>query len=112
MELKFCFPSGQYPSLIQDERNRGTNVTIHQFLTAAVAASKTGPPDRSIRAATGGRHLKTISVTLEKSKETKGTYRFDSSDPNAPITSIYVRKSAFSDGTVPKRIVLTVDEQE
>ena len=56
--------------------------------------------------------MKTISVTLEKSRETKGTYRFDSADPNAPITSLYVRKSAFSDGTVPKRIVLTVDEQE
>lgn len=56
--------------------------------------------------------MKPISVTLEKSKETKGTYRFDSPDPNAPITSIYVRKNAFADGPVPKRIVLTVAEAE
>ncbi len=55
--------------------------------------------------------MKPISVTLEKSKETKGTYRFDSADPNAPITSVYVRKSAFDSGAVPKRIVLTVQQE-
>jgi hypothetical protein len=55
--------------------------------------------------------LKPITVTLDKGKETKGTYRFDSADPNAPITSIYVRKSAFDGGVVPKRIVLTVHEE-
>lgn len=54
--------------------------------------------------------MKPITVILEKGKETKGTYRFDSSDPNAPITSVYVRKSAFDGGTVPKRIVLSVAE--
>jgi hypothetical protein len=56
--------------------------------------------------------VKPITVTLEKGKETKGTYRFDSPDPNAPITSVYVRKSAFVDGAVPARIVLTVTEPE
>ncbi len=56
--------------------------------------------------------MKSISVTLEKSKETKGTYRFDSADPNAAITSVYVRKSAFDSGAVPKRVVLTVAEAE
>ncbi len=56
--------------------------------------------------------MKPITVTLEKGKETKGTYRFDSPDPNASITSIYVRKNAFADGPVPKRIVLTVAEAE
>jgi hypothetical protein len=55
--------------------------------------------------------LKPISVTLEKSKETKGTYRFDSPDPNAAITSLYVRKSAFEGSAVPKRIILTVREE-
>jgi hypothetical protein len=53
--------------------------------------------------------LKPISVTLEKGKETKGTHRFDSPDPNVAITSVYVRKSAF--GAVPRRIVLTVKEE-
>jgi hypothetical protein len=54
--------------------------------------------------------VKPISVALEKGKETKGTYRFDSPDPNAPITSVYVRKTAFEGGAVPERIVLTVQE--
>jgi hypothetical protein len=36
--------------------------------------------------------VKPITVTLEKSKETKGTYPFDSPDPNAAITSVYVRE--------------------
>jgi hypothetical protein len=56
--------------------------------------------------------LNPITVTLEKSKETKGTYRFDSSDPNAPITSIYIRKTAFDAGKVPPRITLTVAEAQ
>ncbi len=55
--------------------------------------------------------MKPITVTLEKSKETKGTYRFDSPNPDAAITSIYVRKSAFDGGAAPKRIVLTVQEE-
>jgi hypothetical protein len=56
--------------------------------------------------------LKPIKVTLDKSKETKGTYRFDSPNPDAPVTSIYVRKSAFNGGAVPNRILLTVAEPE
>lgn len=56
--------------------------------------------------------MKPITVTLEKSKETKGTYRFDSPNPDAAITSVYVRKSAFNGNAVPKRIVLTVAEAE
>jgi len=56
--------------------------------------------------------LKLITVTLEKSKETKGTYRYDAPNPDAAITSVYVRKSAFAGGTVPARIVLSVTEAE
>jgi hypothetical protein len=56
--------------------------------------------------------LEPITVTLEQSRETKGTDRFDSPDPNAVITSIYVRKIAFDGGPVTKRIVLTVAEEE
>lgn len=37
--------------------------------------------------------MKPITVTLDKGKETKSTFRLDSPDPNAPITSVYVRKS-------------------
>ncbi len=56
--------------------------------------------------------LKPITVTLEKGKETTGTYRLDSPDSNAAITSLYVRKSAFDGETVSKRIILTVAEAE
>jgi hypothetical protein len=56
--------------------------------------------------------MKAITVTMEKSNETKGTYRFDSPDPDAPITSVYVRKAAFTGGSVPARILMTVTEAE
>jgi hypothetical protein len=56
--------------------------------------------------------LKPVTVTLEKSKQTRGTYRFESPDPNAAITSIYVRKTAFDGGAVPTRILLSVAEAE
>lgn len=49
-------------------------------------------------------------MTLDKSKETKGNYSFDSPHPNTPITSVYVKKSAFEGGSVPERIMLTVQE--
>jgi hypothetical protein len=60
----------------------------------------------------GGLFLKPVTVTLEKSKETKGTYRFESPDLNAAITSIYVRKTAFDGGAVLAPILLTVAEAE
>jgi hypothetical protein len=50
------------------------------------------------------------TVTLEKGKETKGTYRIDSPDPNAPITGVYVSRSALEGGAGPDRISLTVQE--
>ncbi len=48
-----------------------------------------------------------IEVCLVQGKETKGTYRFVAEDAQAPISTLYVRKTAF-EGTVPKAIVLTV----
>src|SRR5216684_4316687 len=39
------------------------------------------------------------------------TYRFDSPDMNAAITNVYVRKSTFDSGAVPKPIVLTVQDE-
>jgi hypothetical protein len=47
-------------------------------------------------------------MTLDKGKETKGTYRFDAPDPNAAIASVYVGKTAFEGGSAPERIVPTV----
>ena len=52
--------------------------------------------------------MKPTIVTLEKGKETKGTFRFDWPDPNTPITSLCVRNSAYEGSMVPKAIVLAV----
>jgi hypothetical protein len=58
------------------------------------------------------RAVKRVVVTLEQGKETKGTFRFDSPDPDAAVTSVYVRKSAFEGGPAPRRITLTIEEAE
>jgi hypothetical protein len=49
----------------------------------------------------------TVTVTLEFSKETKNTFRFDDSNEDSAIPSLYVRKSAFK-GTAPTSITVTV----
>jgi hypothetical protein len=48
--------------------------------------------------------MQRLVVTLEQVKETKGTYRFDSPDPHADVTNVYVRKSAF--GATPAPVAL------
>ena len=56
--------------------------------------------------------MQRLVVTLEQVKETKGTYRFDSPDPDAAVTNVYVRKSAFGDAPAPRRITLVIEEAE
>jgi hypothetical protein len=56
--------------------------------------------------------MQRVTVTLEQVKETKGTFRFDSPDPDAAVTSVYVRKSAFEGELAPRRITLTIEEAE
>ncbi len=56
--------------------------------------------------------MQQVVVTLEQVKETKGTYRFDSPDPDAPAANVYVRKSAFGSGPAPRRITLVVEGDE
>lgn len=56
--------------------------------------------------------MKRVVVTLEQVKETKGTYRFDSPDPDAPVANVYVRKSAFGGGPAPRRITLVIEADE
>lgn len=48
-----------------------------------------------------------VSITLERTRETKRTYRFETADEDAHVTSLYVRKSAFN-GTVPESVTVTV----
>ena len=67
------------------------------------------PPGSHSERKLGDTHL---VVTLEQVKETKGTYRFDSPDPDAAVTNVYVRKSAFGDAPAPRRITLVIEEAE
>lgn len=54
--------------------------------------------------------MKPIEIELIQGKETKGTYRYESGDPNAAITTLYIRKEAFSQGAAPRTIRLVVEE--
>jgi len=56
--------------------------------------------------------MRRVVVSLEQVKETKGTYRFDSPDPDAPVANVYVRKSAFGTGPAPRWITLTIEESK
>jgi hypothetical protein len=59
-----------------------------------------------------------IKVTMQKTRETKGTYFFQELDADGKtiddprdgkIGSLYVRKSSFSNGAAPNRITVTID---
>lgn len=54
--------------------------------------------------------MKWVVVTLEQVRETKGTSRFDSPDPETVVANVYVRKLAFEGGAAPRRITLTIEE--
>lgn len=50
-----------------------------------------------------------LEVTLNRVKETKGTQVYATEADGAPITQLYIRKSAFPSAEVPKTIVVTVE---
>ncbi len=50
-----------------------------------------------------------FSLKLQFSKETKGTVVFATQDEDAPITVLYIRKSALNGGAPPKSITVNVD---
>lgn len=47
-------------------------------------------------------------VTLELGKETKGTHRYESSDEDAFVSVLYVKKAAFGKAAPPKKIQLSI----
>lgn len=51
----------------------------------------------------------TLSIALVLDKETPGTYRYAAADSASPITTLYIRKLAFTDHHPPKLVVLTVE---
>lgn len=50
----------------------------------------------------------TMTVTLEKSKECKGSVRYETNDPEAPISNIYLSR-AFS-RPMPESVTVTVTD--
>lgn len=48
-----------------------------------------------------------LTVALALAKETKGTFVYNASVEDAPVTTLYIRKGAFPNGA-PATIVLTV----
>ena len=49
-----------------------------------------------------------VTVRLHLTKETKGTFRYDTDDQDAAIRSQYIRKSVFGNGKAPASVVVTV----
>jgi hypothetical protein len=56
--------------------------------------------------------MQTLEVRLVQGKETKGTYRYETADPNAVVSTLYIRKSAFAGGSVPEAIVLKIEADD
>jgi hypothetical protein len=53
--------------------------------------------------------MQPIEITLTLGKETKGTYRFETDEPEAPVSTVYVRKSAFPESKPPAKIRLILE---
>lgn len=50
-----------------------------------------------------------LSTQLKKERETKGTFVYKNDEDNAPIPSLYIKKSAFK-GDAPDEITINIKE--
>lgn len=50
-----------------------------------------------------------MKTSLKLDRETKGTFVYKDDTPNAPIPSVYIKKSAFS-GDAPESITIEIKE--
>jgi hypothetical protein len=55
--------------------------------------------------------VKPIKVEMKFDRSTKGTHVFTAEDDNAPIPTLYVRKSGFENGA-PEGVTVTVELAE
>lgn len=53
-----------------------------------------------------------VEFEMELARETKGTFRYESDEEDAPVTTLYVRKSAFDGAAAPQTITLTITPTE
>lgn len=51
-----------------------------------------------------------MKTTLKLERDTKGTNVYKNDDENAPIPSLYIKKSAFKKGDAPKTITVEIKE--
>lgn len=49
-----------------------------------------------------------FTTKLKKARDTKNTEVYKNDDEDAPIPSLYIKKSAFKDGAAPDEITLEV----
>ena len=49
-----------------------------------------------------------ITVTMNLSKETKGSYRYDAVEDAAPIRDVYIHKPGLPGGAVPRQVEITM----
>jgi hypothetical protein len=49
-----------------------------------------------------------LEISMTQERETKGTWRFRSEEPDAAVLLLYVRKDGFAGAPVPRKIVVTI----
>lgn len=53
----------------------------------------------------------TKTIAMDWSKSTKGTHVYSNSEPDAPVSTIYIKRNAMPDKT-PAKITLTIDFED
>ena len=51
-----------------------------------------------------------MKTTMKRERDTKNTFVFKNDDENAPIPSLYIKKSAIKGGEAPESITLEIKE--
>ena len=46
--------------------------------------------------------IQPITITVNLTRETKNTYRYDAADEDAPVSNIYIQKKAMPGGAPPQ----------
>ena len=54
--------------------------------------------------------MKTQTVIFDQPKSKKHSVRFDTSEPEPAVSSIYVSRSCFKDEAVPKKLKVTIED--
>lgn len=58
---------------------------------------------------TAKRPFAAVEVEMVLARETKGTFRYENDEDDSPVTTLYVRKSAFEGSDRPENILLLIE---